>query len=337
MSEAFNVNEYWLKRGRDYISENFPASFHRLQEKFLLDTLEAAQIPFERILEIGCGFGRITRLLAEKYPSAALTAVDLSEEQLKNARRYCAARDNIQFASYDFYSGAPLPGGRHDLVIAIEVFLHHPETLLRSLLQRLALAAPNIVNVDWSEDWPWPRPEHVWIHDYSVLYRALGLEVAALPLPERVNGLQQRLFWAGRTVPDSIRALHSEAAPVSALPPEGHWQVQLQHALADIRLFVPESASLILINENQWGSAEADLQPRRVLPFLERSGQYWGFPADDPTAIAELTRMRTEGATHIALAWHSFWWLEHYTDFARFLRSGCSRLIANDRVVIYKL
>jgi len=90
MADEFNVNEYWLERGRKYIDEQHtPPEFHRLQEQFLLDVLQRSGLPMRRVLEIGCGFGRITRLLAETWPDASITALDLSPEQLANARRHC--------------------------------------------------------------------------------------------------------------------------------------------------------------------------------------------------------------------------------------------------------
>ncbi len=339
MSEAFDVNAYWIARGREYVAEKFPEEYHRLQERFLLDTLKAVGVPFGRILELGCGFGRITRLLADAYPDATITAVDLSEQQLQNARRYCEGRPNITFATYDFYSGAPVPNGHHDLVVAIEVFLHHPETFLPKFLRKLSGAATLILNIDWSEEWPWPRPEHVWIHDYVALYRELGLECAALPLPERVAGLQQRLFLAGRSLPGVARALEQKAEPPpNSVPPlVVQWYVQLERAIADLQLFVPENASLILINDDEWGARTARLAPRRVLPFLERNAKYWGKPVDDANAIEELARMHRAGATHIAFAWNSFWWLEHYVGFVAHLTQSCRCMLRNDRVIIFEL
>src|SRR5215813_7168894 len=109
MSEVFNVNEYWLERGRNYIHEKFPQEFHRLQERFLLDILRASGIPMEGLLELGCGFGRITRLLAQTFPQACITALDLSPDQLAQARLNCGNTPNLSFLEYDFYSGAPLP------------------------------------------------------------------------------------------------------------------------------------------------------------------------------------------------------------------------------------
>ena len=52
MSE-FNVNAYWLERGRNYMEEKrTPAEFHRLQERFLLEVLKATALPMQKILEI---------------------------------------------------------------------------------------------------------------------------------------------------------------------------------------------------------------------------------------------------------------------------------------------
>src|SRR6186713_1303090 len=136
MSTTFNVNEYWLERGKTYMQETrTPAEFHRLQERFLVDILNGGGVRMEKVLEIGCGFGRITRLLAERWPDANITALDLSPEQLANARRHCGIDPRINFEQFDFYSGAPFPGNNHDTVVAIEVFLHHPPELVGQLFK----------------------------------------------------------------------------------------------------------------------------------------------------------------------------------------------------------
>src|SRR5262249_50247811 len=60
---------------------------------------------------------------------------------------------------------------------------------------------------------------------------------------------------------------------------------------------------------------------RQRIPFLERNGESWGPPPDDGTAVSELERLRSGGAAFIVFAWPAFWWLEHYTEFTRYLRS----------------
>ena len=39
-----------------------------------------------RILELGCGTGRLTRRMAELYPSAVIVAVDISPEMIAHAK-----------------------------------------------------------------------------------------------------------------------------------------------------------------------------------------------------------------------------------------------------------
>jgi len=76
---------------------------------------------------------------------------------------------------------------------------------------------------------------------------------------------------------------------------------------------------------------------RRVRPFLERDGQYWGAPPDDDTAISELERMRRLGVRFVIFAWPAFWWLEHYREFHNYLRSNFQCALQNDRVIAFNL
>src|SRR5437773_2151133 len=236
MKTEFNVNDYWLERGRGYMQERrAPPEFHRLQEQFLIDLLARGALPMGRLLEIGCGFGRITRLLAQRWPDAEITALDLSADQLANAQRYCAGCAKVGFAQYDFYSGQPFPGGDYDSALAIEVFLHHPPDVVVGLFRKLAARARHIVNIDWSEDWPFATPEHVWVHDFVKLYGEADLRCATFVLPEKVEGKQQKLFIAARDLSPAIlnverawRERFAPAAPAAPLSPD--WAHQLRQA-----------------------------------------------------------------------------------------------------------
>src|SRR5262245_2095952 len=238
MSEGFNVNEYWLKRGRGYIEEALPQDYHRLQEKFLVDLLRASQLPVNKILEIGCGFGRITRLLADNFPETQIMALDLSPDQLANARRYCGDRKNIVFEPYDFYSDLPFPGSDYDAAVAIEVFLHHPRAMVRKVIEKLSDISRCILNIDWSEEWPWKTPKHVWVHDYGEVYQEAGLQSACFVLPCKIDGMQQKLFIAVKSMtPELIelkeqigRAANLDEPPVEIASASGaaHWAEQLQ-------------------------------------------------------------------------------------------------------------
>ena len=337
----FNVNEYWLERGRNYVQEKrTPPEFHRLQERFLLEVLRTTGVPMRRVLEVGCGFGRITKLLAESWPQADITALDLSPEQLANARRYCRDRAGVLFQQYDFYSNQPLPGGDYDAALAIEVFLHHPPEFVVQLFNRLAKAARHIVNIDWSEDWPEQLPEHVWVHNYPKLFAEAGLKCAVFVLPEKVDAKQQKLFIAARELPEEItqvaRESYEKTLSSSAGQQGDDWTQRLRLATAELLNLIPAGTHFILVDEGQWGALR-DFARHRVIPFLEKGGRYWGLPPDDGVAINEVNRLRQLGASYIAFAWPSFWWFEHYTALHRYLRSSFPEVLANERLVVYQL
>jgi SAM-dependent methyltransferase len=347
MSTEFNINEYWLRRGKTYADEGrLAGAYHRLQERFLLDILSFGWLRLESILEIGCGFGRITRLLAEAIPTSRITALDLSPDQLEHAKQHCGGCANIQFGQYDFYSDAPLPGLNYDLAVAVEVFLHHPPKAVTALIRKLAGTARFIVNIDWSEDWPWPTSEHVWVHDFQKIYRQAGLECAGFALPQKVDGKQQRLFIAGRTMPPNARRLErllSMAAGRAATagsesrrqPFEPHdWDAAVRQSEEDIQRVIPPNNAFVLVNDEQWRTHFTD---RWAIPFLEKDGVYWGPPADDDTALRELERLRETGVGYLVMSWPCFWWFEHYTGFARHMRSSFPCLLENERVIIFKL
>jgi len=346
MSDEFNVNEYWLKRGRaNPADETRYAEYHLLQERFLSKTLRQSKLSLQSILELGCGSGRITRLLAEMYPTAQITALDLSTDRLEAARLHCAGAANIRFVQHDFYSDTPLPGAGYDASIAVEVLLHHPRAAVRSLIGQLSAISSFIMNIDWSEAWPWKPPEHVWIHDYQAVYAEAGLNCATFVLPQKIDGMQQKLFIASKKMTRQMVELlgmaeetvaengtRQNAADSSA----ALWAEQLQLATAEILQLVPEGDSFILVNDDQWGN-EAEFPRRRIIPFLEHEGRYWGPPGEDQTAIRELERLRHAGASHIVFAWPSFWWLDHYTGLRTYLQTHYPCLLTNDRLAVFHL
>lgn len=347
MSKTFNVNEYWLKRGRTYIGEGrLSRDYHLLQEQFLIERLHGAALPVRKILELGCGFGRITRLLGQNFPDAQIVALDLSPDQLANAQRYCNGAGNVRFEQFDFYARSPFPGVDYDVAIAVEVFLHHPPELVRTLIQRLGDISQFIVNLDWSEDWPWKTPPHVWVHEYPPLYGATGRRCATFPLPQKVDGMQQKLFISAKELTPELLRLEENAnrsalaspAPSSepSLSGAAEWYQDLGTAVEEIRHHVPLGSTFILVDDDQWGSQEA-LNDFSVLPFLEHGGKYWGPPADDATALLELERLRQSGASHVVFAWPSFWWLDHYFGLKRHLQATCPCLLANERLIVFRL
>jgi hypothetical protein len=125
-------------------------------------------------------------------------------------------------------------------------------------------------------------------------------------------------------------------APDPEVLREVPWLYTMQATLKEVEGLVPPGATFILVDEERWGGGQA-LAGRRTLPFLERDGRYWGLPADSSSAIAELERLRDEGAQYIVFMWPSFWWLGHYHEFHSFLRQNYRILADNERILVFSL
>jgi SAM-dependent methyltransferase len=53
--------------------------------------------PDENVLDIGCGGGWLSRLIAPRLPDGRMVGMDVSDEMVRHARRNCAALDNCVF------------------------------------------------------------------------------------------------------------------------------------------------------------------------------------------------------------------------------------------------
>jgi glycosyltransferase involved in cell wall biosynthesis len=114
------------------------------------------------------------------------------------------------------------------------------------------------------------------------------------------------------------------------------WFHKVSRAVGEMQLAIPIGELLVLADEAQWGTGTT-LAGRRVLPFMERDGVYWGSPPNDAVAITELERLRASGAGYMAVTWPAFWLLECYPAFHRHLRSHFACLLENERLVIFQL
>jgi len=127
------------------------------------------------------------------------------------------------------------------------------------LFKRLSGVASFIVNIDWSEDWPGPLPVHVWVHDFAKLYAEAGLKCASFPLPEKVDGKQQKLFIASHDLSDEVKRL--ERSLMFATEPGCSAAVcddsteQLRLATEELLQLIPAGSQFILVDDGQWGTS----------------------------------------------------------------------------------
>jgi glycosyltransferase involved in cell wall biosynthesis len=139
-----------------------------------------------------------------------------------------------------------------------------------------------------------------------------------------------------------LRRLGRESAPETWQSGNPHYELmqRIYTASEDIKACTPPGSVLILVDEENWGrptSANKVIGGRRVLPFLEKDGLYWGPPADDVSAIRECERLRQSGASFIAFAWPAFWWLDYYQGLHSYLRSTFPCVLSNERLVLFDL
>lgn len=77
----------------------------------------------DRILDVGCGSGIVTRFLASAHPDAEIVGCDSSEERLVQARESARALRNIRFCGGNI-TALPFPSGFFDSVVCRYVLEH---------------------------------------------------------------------------------------------------------------------------------------------------------------------------------------------------------------------
>ena len=105
--------------------------------------------------------------------------------------------------------------------------------------------------------------------------------------------------------------------------------------VAKVDELLPPHAGVILVDEDRFAVDEIGERP--TFAFLEADGEYFGLPADDQTAIAELERLRGSGASYIVFPWLTFWWFDHYGDFASYLTSRYRQVLADEELRVFDL
>lgn len=171
----YDPAKYWLERGKIYQSSFVYNQIFRAQEKFLLNLVKG--LTFNTVLEVGCGFGRITKQLLENFPDTRYTAIDLSPDQIENAKRL-VNNAKVNFAVSDIQSFNSV--NKFDLVLAVEVLLHiKPENINSTITKLLSLTNKYFVHVDWHEEITSPEyttDSYCFMHDYDDIYSGLGLQ-----------------------------------------------------------------------------------------------------------------------------------------------------------------
>lgn len=92
---------------------------------YVLDELGVALVGEERVLEIGCGIGRLTRVLAAR--AAEVVALDVADGMLDRARELNRHLANVRWVLGDGTTLAPCEDASIDACLSLVVLQHVPD------------------------------------------------------------------------------------------------------------------------------------------------------------------------------------------------------------------
>ncbi len=140
---------YYIATGRADWDENsfFATGRKTVEEQVLNDMTNICQgkdPKAMRVLEVGCGVGRVTRWLADLF--GEVHAVDVSHEMIRRAREFLAGYENVHLYRNSGVDLAVLGDRRFDFAFSFLVFQHVPskqilENYARDLHERLVPGA----------------------------------------------------------------------------------------------------------------------------------------------------------------------------------------------------
>jgi len=170
-----NLEEFWLKKGKKW----YKGEHKRYPLLEVPEYLE--KIEFNSVLEFGCGAGRISKLLLDKFKVDDYVAFDISPDQINHAKEQCKEHQaDFQVSTIQKF----VSDKKFDLVIGTGVLGHiHPNDIMQVIQHLLSFTKKNFIHVDAEPFQPvWKnynskfnRAIHTYRHDWNQIYRDINL------------------------------------------------------------------------------------------------------------------------------------------------------------------
>lgn len=169
----------------------------------------------------------------------------------------------------------------------------------------------------------WPQ-RHRWGEEDTEFYKAIAQSYEVVR--EEVPGFYHQwhpdeVLWKDRFSPHYEHMLQETR--------------KAEHVRGLLERIIPQGQRFILIDDTRLGGDP--LPGREAVPMMERDGVYWGNPANSREAVSEFVRLRKQGVRYLAIAWASFWWLDHYVEFAEHLKSQFATFVNNDHLIVFDI
>ena len=184
-----DLTNYWKTRGENYLNEQQKNPKHvkdrlQSQEKQIVKLLKNKS--FNNILEVGCGYGRFTKILYDQFKPDRYLGIDVSEGQIKNAKDF-VKNDKIDFKCIKIqdYNSTE----KFDLIFSAEVLMHINFSDIQQVIKKLvSLSKGKIVTIDWFNEEKFDKEAggYCFMHNYSSLFKQNGAKsvtIHKLPLP----------------------------------------------------------------------------------------------------------------------------------------------------------
>lgn len=119
-----------------------------------------------QVIDIGCGSGWATRLMAQKAPEGQVVGIDVSDEMIRVARESCAAVANVKFhvASAE---KLPFAAGEFTHAFSMESLYYYADilTALKEIRRVLQTRGRFVTVLDLYDE---NEPSHQWIDQLKV-------------------------------------------------------------------------------------------------------------------------------------------------------------------------
>jgi SAM-dependent methyltransferase len=209
---AQRVRETWdllaATPWRDFFISSHPGwrdatAVHRqalIDAQNYLDGIDRQWLARQHVLEIGCGVGRIARIVAEL--GSSYTGIDIAQGMVREARRRC---DDLIDARFLLTSGLALPPAALDreygFVYAAAAFIHCPKDVISSMVRSAWTVIARggklrmQLNVDPRDPEGVPAPASS--NGVAAPVEHVDSPRGAPPVPPEAYGLLRRLYYVG--------------------------------------------------------------------------------------------------------------------------------------------